>query len=86
MELTPIFILLLSFIFVLVTADMRTAVRIATPTFVETLSIPTNSPHLSEIRGIGGNETAGIAFGVVGLVLILAGAWVCCRWNYSRRR
>ena len=84
MELAPIFILLLSFIFVLVTADMRTAVRIATPTFVETLSIQTNSPHLFEIRDIGGNETAGIAFGVVGLVLILAGVWVFCKWNYSR--
>jgi hypothetical protein len=84
MELAPIFILLLSFIFVLVTADMRTAVKIAAPTFVETLTIPTNSPHLFEIRGIGRNETAGIAFGVVGLVLILAGVWVFCKWNYSR--
>jgi hypothetical protein len=84
MELAPIFILLLSFIFVLVTADMRTAVRIAKPTFVETITIRPNSPHLFEIRVIGGNETAGIAFGVVGLVLILAGVWVFCKWNYSR--
>jgi hypothetical protein len=63
---------------------MRTAVRIATPTFVETLTISTNYHQLFEIRGIGGNETAGIAFGVVGLVLILAGVWVFCKWNYSR--
>jgi hypothetical protein len=86
MELTLMFILLLSFIFALVTAGMRTTVRIATPTFIETITVLTNSPHLFEMRGIGGNETAGIAFGVVGLVLLLSGAWVCCRWNYSRRR
>ena len=84
MELALIFFLLLSFIVILVTAGMRAAVRIATPTFVETLTILTNSPHLFEIRGIGETETAGIAFGVVGLVLILAGVWVFCKWNYSR--
>ena len=61
MELTIALIMLLLFFFVLVTADLRTAVRIATPTLVEALFTATSSPLPLERRGLNHNETAGLA-------------------------